>query len=732
MTGEGDLEKGRTSYRRPAGFGAALTGSAVFFLFQYAAALAKLGQTSGRMENKFSALARDKYLDFLVWQNVQVLFAYAILAVLFAIILGPIVSDLCGRFALRGFRHKALLAVPGAFAVHGFFVLRLVETRPYFLDDAKFGHWYFEILNVVPDAAKPVAFFLLFKGLPAGVLLYLAWWYWGNLSRRSRLIMLSAVCLLSAFAAWRIGMPQRPTVAGPDGKEEKAPNVILIGSDSLRGDRLGYTGYRPRRTDGPAAAGVSPRIDALASRSLNLENCFTPIASTLESGTSLMSSSYPHTHGFRHMYPDAATLDGVKSRVRPLAKVLAEKGYETAVFGDWCAGYFEMMPLGFGHVSVSSFDNFKIYMSQAVVMAHFVIPLYFDHPAGYALFPQLGSFAQFVTPEVVTDRVKERLGAVSESGRPFFWHVFYSCNHLPYRSPEPYNSMFADPGYSGPNKSGVDFDIDSFIGGTDLENKWKALPEKEIRQIRDLYDGCTRQFDHNVGMILDELEERGLAENTIVIITSDHGDNLYEEGVTLGHGLTFNGAARGNHVPLLIHVPGAGAARITSQVRTIDIAPTIADLLGAPKPDCWEGVSFAGWLDGRDEPAARAFYGETGFPFVQFRVPGIERPKLPPMDRMNFIDDSFNYQFVLRDEYEEPLVKAKQRCLMTEKWKLICTPTAGGGRHFALFSRHPDPYCEVDVAPSNPDVVAPMRAALEKWMDEKNETPLGEIFPQGE
>lgn len=732
MIKEEDLKKAKTPARGPSVFRAVITGSVMFFLFQYVVALAKLGQSSGRMENKFSALARDKYLDFLVWQNVQVLFAYAILAILFAIILAPFVSIVCVRLSLRGFWQKALLTVLGAFVVHGFFVLRLVETRPYFLNDAKYGHWYFNILNVVPDAAKPVFFLLLFKGLPLAILIYLAGWYWGNLSRKGRLITLCTVCVLSAFAIWRIGMPERPTATAANGKEEKPPNVILIGSDSLRGDRLGYTGYRPRRSDGLAAAGVSPRIDALALKSVNLENCFTPIASTLESGTSLMASMYPHTHGFRHMYPDAETLAEVKSRVRPLANVLARKGYDTAVFGDWCAGYFEMMPLGFGHVSVSSFDNFKIYMSQAVVMAHFVIPLYFDHPAGYALFPQLGSFAQFVTPEVVTDRVKERLGAVSKSGQPFFWHVFYSCNHLPYRSPEPYNSMFADPAYSGQNRSGVQFDIDSFIGGTDLENKWKALSEKEIRQIRDLYDGCTRQFDDNVGVILDELKMRGLADNTIVIITADHGDNLYEEGVTLGHGLTFNGAARGNHVPLLFHVPGVGASKITSQVRMIDIAPTIADLLGAPKPDCWEGVSFAGWLDGREKPAARAFYGETGFPFVQFRVPGIERPKLPPMDRMNFIDDAFNYQFVLKDDYQKPLVKAKQRCLMSDKWKLICTPTADGGRHFTLYSRHPDPYCEVDVAPSNPNVVTPMRAALEKWMDKKTETPLAEIFPQGE
>jgi arylsulfatase A-like enzyme len=728
----GNVAAGSNVVFRKVGFGRVLAGVSLFFLFQYCFALVRLSTGSASMANKFSALAQDKYMDFLIWQNVQVLVAYVILAILFAIVLRPFMAGLCSLFRVRSGLLRLLLAAAGAFLIHGYFILRLVDTRPYFLDDAKFGYWYYEVLNVVPDGVKPVIFFLLFKGLPVLVLAYAGWWYWKNLSWKGRTAMLSAAAGLLAVVVWNTGVLASVGTGVSDGKTDGMPNVIIIGSDSLRSDRLGCNGYRPRRSDGLAAAGVSPRIDELAGRSVNLENCFTPIASTLESGTSLMSSLYPHTHGLRQMYPDEQTVNTAKSRVEPIASVLAKKGYDTAAFGDWCAGYFELMPLGFEHVSVSSFDNFKIYMSQAVVMAHFVIPLYFDNAAGYKLFPQLGSFAQFVTPEVVTERVKGRLGEVAESGKPFFWHVFYSCNHLPYRSPEPYSSMFADPNYTGPNKSGVDFDIDSFIGGTDLENKWKALPEKEIRQIRDLYDGCTRQFDDNVGSILDALKERGLAGNTIVIVTADHGDNLYEEGVTLGHGLTFNGGMQANHVPLVFHVPGAEAAKVAAHVRTIDIAPTIADLLGAVKPKSWEGTSFAAWLHGEEEPASRAFYGETGFPFVQFRVAGIERPKLPPMDGMTGIDDSFNYQFVLKKEFVEPLVNAKQRCLMTDKWKLICTPTSAGGRHFALFSRESDTDSETDVAAENPEVLAPMKAALEKWIDGKVEVPLAEIFPDGE
>jgi arylsulfatase A-like enzyme len=324
------------------------------------------------------------------------------------------------------------------------------------------------------------------------------------------------------------------------------------------------------------------------------------------------------------------------------------------------------------------------------------------------------------------------LDQVAKTGEPFFWHVFYSCNHLPYRNPEPYSSMFTDPHYEGPNKNGVAFDIDEFIGGTDLENKWKALPEKEIQQIRDLYDGCTRQFDDNVGDILKALEKCGLADNTIVIITADHGDNLYEEGVTLGHGLTFNGGLQANHIPLLVRLPNVEPRTIPEQVRLIDILPTLADLLEVDKPSNWEGQSFSKWLDGSETPKSRAFYGETGFPFIQFRVKGIERPKLPPMDQMTGIDESFNYQFVLKKEYEQPLVQAKQRCLATEKWKLICTPTIEGKRHFGLFQREGVNFSLVDVSNEHPQVTESMRTAMEKWMDERVETPLEQIFPSGE
>lgn len=703
-------------------------GVALFLILQYALALWKLAHSSGGMMNKFSSLAREEYLGFLVIQNLWMLTAYVILGVVAFFLAQPVVEAWTQRSSRRNRFFVMLRGFLVAAVLHGFCTLRLAQTRPYFLDEAEFGHWYYRMLEF-PEPIRPAALFILFTLLPLIFIGYVMAWHARRHGRKGWIT--ATILLVLAVSAFALQGHKRKVVSASH-SASRAPNVIIIGSDSLRGDRLGYAGHRPQRHDGPAAAGVSPVIDALAARSIRFDRCYTSIASTLESGVQLMASQYPHSHGIRQMYPDRATVETAKQRVVPLPALLRERGYDTAAIGDWCAGYYEIMPLGFEHVSVSSFDNFRIYMSQAVIMAHFVVPLYFDNPLGYRLFPQIESFAQFVTPSVVTERVERRLEQVATNKKPFFWHVFYSCNHLPYRSKKPYASMFTDPAYVGPNKNGVDFDIDSFIGGTDLESKWKALPENEIRQIRALYDGCTRQFDDCVAGILDALERNGLRDDTIVIVTADHGDDLYEPGVTLGHGLTFNGGLQANHVPLVMHVPGTAAQVIPETVRMIDVIPTLADFLGVEPSPSWEGKSFAPWIRGDESPKYRAFYGETGFPFIQFKVAGIERPPLPPMDELTKIDEQYNYQFVLKEEYAQRLVAAKQRCLRSRDWKLVCTPTAEGGRHFGLFHLATDPHGEKDLAATRPEVLAPMRAALERWMDEKIETPLEEIFPSGE
>ena len=709
-------------------------GVAVFLALNFGFSLWRLANSSGGMENKFSALARDKYLQFLINQNLLVLVAYAILMVVAVFLVLPMVTTWTTRAASRQSRGWMLLRSFLLTAlIHGFFMLRLARTRPYFLSDAEFGSWYYKFLDWPPASLQPAINTLLFVILPAAVLLWVMVWYF-RFSRPKLRWIGGAIALTAGVASAVSLIPSKGTAAANAAvKGTPMPwNVIIVASDSLRGDRLGCAGYRPARSDGAAAAGVSPTIDSLAARSTRFERCYTPIASTLESSVSFMGSQFPHTHGIRQMYPDQATVAAMESQMVPMASVMNQAGYDTAAIGDWCAGYYKLVPLGFKAIDVSSFDNFKIYMSQAVVMAHFVVPLYFDNALGYRLFPEISSFASFVTPEVVTRRVEDRLERQAASGAPFFWHVFYSCNHLPYSSAQPYNKMFADPGYKGATENQVQFDVDKFIGGEDLEPIWRSLPASDVTQIRALYDGCTRQFDDCVARILKSLDRNGLADHTIVVITADHGDDLFDPGVTLGHGLSLNGSGQANHIPMIVYVPGQPPQLIAEPLRSIDLMPTLADLLEVTKPDVWEGKSVARWIKRSGTPETIPSFSETSFPFIQFKVPGIERPKLPPMDELTEIDESFNYQFVLKEKYLAPVIAAKQRCLTLKHWKLVCTPTAQGGRHYALYRLSTDEAGGIDRAAEHPEILVPMRAALERWMDDHRQSTISEIFPAGE
>ncbi|WP_193213987.1 sulfatase-like hydrolase/transferase [Luteolibacter marinus] len=693
-------------------------------------ALWRLAHNTGEMDNKFSQLARDEYWSFLLMQNVSMLVAYALLWIAGILLVLPVVATFRARFPKL--RKVAVFAIAflAALGIHAFFMLRLAHSRPYFIADAEFGQWYYQILRLPPASWQVATDMLLFAVLPWSFVALVAVWWMRRMAARWRWAAigcgLTGVLMVSLW-------PQRGGAAEqPAAKGKQPPNIIIIGSDSLRGDRLGFTGYRPARSDGEAAAGVSPRIDEWAENAAKFTRCYTPIASTLESSVSVMSASFPHTHGIRQMYPRREQVEKTESKILPMAEVLTERGYDTAAIGDWCAGFYDMMPLGFRDISVSTFDNFRIYMSQAVVMAHFVVPLYFDNPLGYRLFPQIGSFAQFVTPEVVTRRVEDKLAQQAARKRPFFWHVFYSCNHLPYASAERYNRMFTDPAYQGRNRNKVDFDINEFVSGTGLEDKMAALPEEEIRQIRGMYDGCTRQFDECFGRIMDALKVNGLADNTIVVVTADHGDDLYEPGVTLTHGLGFNGGDHCSHIPMVISGPGVKGQTLPEQVRSIDLAPTLLDLAGLDRPERWEGRSTAGWIRGEEPPRDRAFYGETSFPFIQFRVDGVERPYLPPMDELTTIDPAYNHQFVMLEKWDQPVVAAKQRCMRTRDWKIVATPSKEGGRHYGLFHLPADPDCRHDLAGERPEVLGPMRTAIDRWIDDRLETEIHEIFPGGE
>lgn len=700
----------------------ALTVAGTLLLWYLTAITSFAGNTYG-FNNRFTEVAIRDHLWYLLWSNVIVLKGYALVAIGYVLLLYP---PMRLWYRWRPFTRwgciwrTALLAV----VAYGFFILRLLQEKPYFGDYRYMEGWFSWIGHFFGQTTEMVVQALVLQIFP-GIALAVALLYYLNALRmrmRHRTIAFSAaLTTLIIFAATGYGL-NKETVNALVGltPEPRPKNILIIGSDSLRGDHLSCNGYtRP----------TSPSIDKLAEGGVNFQRCLTPIASTLESLTSMYSSQYPHTHGIYHMFPNKNMVERVNKETPSLAATLRHHGYDTAVIGDWCACGFNELPMGFQDIIVSDFDNFRVYMSEVVFLHHQILPLFFDNRVGHMLFPKLKSFANYMTPDVVTDQVVDRMKERSQDGKPFLYFAYYSCTHLPYKTPRSYAELWTDPKYDGPHKHQLDLNVDEFIGSTDINERWSKFPPHEVEQVRALYDGCVRMFDDCVGRLTHALKEQGLMDNTIILVTGDHGDDLFEPNTTFGHGLTFNGGDQNSHVPAVFHIPGLKkpGTKIPKLTRTIDFAPTLCELVGVQPDSRFEGRSLVPYIEGKTDAMHLAYFGETSYLFFKRKIPGEEPLHIPAMDETTFIDPDFDYHFVLKPKYEDDVLKTKERCVRTERFKLVRTPGVKGPI-YRLYDLKTDKHCERDVKEFFPEVTERMKRALERWTVNKQESNIREIL----
>ena len=676
----------------------------------------------GSVESEFTEGAMRNHGGYVVLTNLEILCGYAIISAMFVFLLYPLVSLwLRKKTPTRwGIIWRSLV---GLALVTGAFFVRMMAYRPYHINQW-FDKYHLEIVPLFPDKVRDLFVLVVYTVVP---LLFVAAIFWFYLSKifsfvqtrdtGSRRISYVVGILLVFGSASAYAVPK---IVHAFAKTPESPkmNILVIASDSLRSDHLSFNGYH-RET--------SPHIDALAADSITFRENFTPIGSTLESMTGLMTSQYPHTHGLRTMFPNPDELAAVNRNVPALAGILADNGYDTMVLGDWCAAIFKEVPLGFEEIDVAEFDNFRIWLSQAVYLSHPVVPMYFDNELGYLLFPKLKSFAHYLRPEVVTDRAIEKLDEQKRSGKPFFMTVFTGTNHFAYHAPYPYYQKWSDPDYEGPNKFQVKFDENAFTTRTDWDQDYAKLDAAERQHVIDLYDGCVSQFDDCVGEIIKRLKENGQLENTIVIVTSDHGEDLFEPGATLCHGVSFNGGDQGNQVPLIMHVPGEKPRIVEGLTRNIDVAPTLLELLGIEEPASFEGRSLMPYLKGSEADMGLAVYGETSYPFYRRNLPdGLKSVEVPRLDKLTFIDKDHDFHIVLKDMYADEVNYSKERCLRTEKYKLVFTPGEDGPIH-RLYDIVADPHCQVDVQLEHPEMFRRMKWHLWQWILYHKEASINEI-----
>ncbi len=485
-----------------------------------------------------------------------------------------------------------------------------------------------------------------------------------------------------------------------------SPNILVLSSDAVRPDHFSVNGY---------ARATTPNLDRLARESLQYRDVMSALPRTFPAWVSLLTSQYPLTHEIRHMFP--------RSRERNVpfdsaASVLAGKGYRTAVISDYAGDIFPRIDLGFRKVKALTF-SFNTLLAQMLLEKQTFLFPFFTNRLGDFIFPEMRGIAKYSHHESVTDETIAEIDACR--GEPFFITVFYSATHFPYSVPWPYYQKYSDPGYRGPYRYFKQVVIRMDAGGS-------AAPaedsEADRQQVIALYDGALNLLDSEIGRVMDHLRDSGLLENTIVVFTSDHGENLYDKDLGMGHGEHLRGYPA-LEIPFIIRAPKL-ADRAGSMVRraasSIDVMPTAFDAAGLERPQFFQGKSLLAGSAGRDLEGVDA-YCETGLWFDYNRLSPLffhhNRIAYPDVTGLMELDMSYKNELVIAQKFQNITNAAKYRSIVSGKWKLIYMPLPRGSR-FELYDQVADPFNERDLSKAHPGVTARMKKMLFDFVDEKS------------
>lgn len=394
--------------------------------------------------------------------------------------------------------------------------------------------------------------------LGCGVAVQIAFWYrrtpnrWaaGMMRTLPHLASVVVALFIATVAGSRIIESRGMRSAAPS-RGANMPNVLLLVIDTQRADHLSTYGYSRKTT---------PRLDELAGEGVLFEQAHSSSSWTLPSHASLMTGRSPHEH--RAGDPFRPFLD---NRYPTLAEAFRQAGYVTG-----------------GFVANTYWAGRQVGLDRGFIR-------YEDHlrTVDDALFkPVLGRrFSWNVAPKFgwVNLPARQRADALNAhllewiddaAERPFFAFVNYMDVHGPYLAPAPYATMFSDG--AGLTKAS-EFEL------APTTDEAAARMTNRLRQSIDSYDGSLAYLDHEIGELLGALDRRGLRSNTLVIVTSDHGESFGEHGlVNHGNSLYLDQT----RVPLIIRFPGRVGAGIREPqpVSLTGLAATILSLTGHHHP----------------------------------------------------------------------------------------------------------------------------------------------------
>jgi len=400
------------------------------------------------------------------------------------------------------------------------------------------------------------------------------------------------VALLAAGSAVACGSrPQGP------------PSILLLVVDALRADHVGSYGY---------GRDTTPTLDKLARDSVQFLRAYSPGNNTRTSVPAILTGLYPTATGVqRHV-------DVLHPAVPTLTEELSRAGYAT--------GAFVANPSLRPEVDLNR--GFDVYD--------------YDPHLNESGLP----YERYETAVKLQTRALEFLRTVKRN--PYFVYIHYRDAHGPYVPPPPYDRRYWDPAAPVTSQRFLTPREFSRIG------KYTRLPPPQtLEHYISQYDGEVRYTDDRIGEFLAQLRRLGLLDNTVVIVTADHGEAFIEHG-EFDHGNELYDEEL--HVPLLLHLPGGHGAgsKVDVPVSGVDLLPTLAALTEVEAPTETQGRNLLPIIDaghGRERPLFAA-------------------------------------------------AESRRRAVRYENWKLV---QLKGGKRRRLFDLSTDPHEQHDLSAARPD-----------------------------
>lgn len=337
-------------------------------------------------------------------------------------------------------------------------------------------------------------------------------------------------------------------------KKQLKPNIIFLLIDSARADHFSCYGYGKKTT---------PFIDSLASDGIQFENAISPSGSTKPVMYSIFTGMHLSKVG------NASTLN---PNYRSMPEILKSAGYYTVGISHnpWVSSVTALD---------RGFDEFWFWDRANVLRL-----------AGLKATVGKALARKLFNSDLCIENVLAKKFIRQNKKRPFFLYLHYGDVHHPYDPPEAILKPFLDADLSLQDVRRTNKDAHHF-----LKKDPGAIPDRTIRILQNLYDGVLAYEDRQIQNLVEFIAAKKLLNDTLIIITADHGDNIGEKGL-FSHKFILNEPLI--HVPLILHLPGyfSGGVKSEKLVQTTDILPTLLQMINCDDSEIWpelQGYSLA-------------------------------------------------------------------------------------------------------------------------------------------